>query len=151
MMSIASQILSNRLLKKVREEMGATYSIGAQGLLDRQAKNNAFLQIAFPMKPEMKDETLPIIKDMVFAMTSTITADEINPIKEYMIKSATEKLEDNESWAGAIAGCSLNGVQTFTNAVDVINSITIEQVQKFMAEFLGQGENYRVIVLDPQD
>jgi zinc protease len=148
--SIASQILSNRLLKKVREEMGATYSIGASGTIDRLSNANTFIQIAFPMKPEMKDEVLPIIKDMVEDMAKTVTDEELNPIKEFMVKSAKESLEENGSWASAIASTSLNGVQTFTNQIDVVNSITVEKVQSLMATILSQG-NYRVYVLDPAE
>jgi zinc protease len=148
--SIASQILSNRLLKKVREEMGATYSIGASGSIDRLSNANTFIQIAFPMKPEMKDEVLPLIKGMVDDMAKTVTDDELNPIKEFMVKSAKESFEENGDWASAIASTTLNGVQTFTNQIDVVNSITVEKVQNLMATILKQG-NYRVYVLDPAE
>ncbi len=147
--SIAGQILSKRLLNKIREEMGATYSIGASSSLSRYGETNTVLQIPFPMKPEMKDEALAAIKDMVFAMTSDVTAEELNPVKEFMVKSANESLEKNEDWAGAIAATQINGVQTFTNAVETLNEITVEDVQNFMKQLLDQG-NYRVILLDPE-
>ncbi len=148
--SIASQILSNRLLKKVREEMGATYSIGAGGSIDRLSDANTFIQIAFPMKPEMKDEVLPIIKGMIEDMAKTVTVDELNPIKEFMVKDAKESFEDNGNWASAIASTTLNGVQTFTNQIDIVNSITVEKIQDLMSTILKQG-NYRVYVLDPAE
>ena len=49
--SIAGQILSKRLLDKVREEMGATYSIGAGSMLTRTGDVNTIIQVPFPMKP----------------------------------------------------------------------------------------------------
>jgi predicted Zn-dependent peptidase len=87
---------------------------------------------------------------MVEDMAKTVTDEELNPIKEFMVKSAKESLEENGSWASAIASTSLNGVQTFTNQIDVVNSITVEKVQSLMATILSQG-NYRVYVLDPAE
>lgn len=147
--TVAAQILSKRLLDKVREEMGATYSIGANGGLQRAAANNCVFQIAFPMKPEFRQETLPIIKDIVNAMTSTVTADELRPAVEYLVKTARESLEKNESWIGAMTATQINGVQTFTNAEETASSITVDDVQNFMQQLLSQG-NYREIVLDPE-
>lgn len=147
--SIAGQILSNRLLKKVREEMGAVYSIGMQGDMDRFGNVNTILQTAFPMKPEMKDETLAVIHDLITSMTENVTDDELNPIKEYMAKEATSNLEINGAWAGSIAGWSSNGVDTFNGRAELINSLTTKDVQNFMRKLIDQN-NYRVVVLDPE-
>ena len=147
--NVSAQILSNRLLKKVREEMGAVYSIGMEGDMDRLGNVNAILQTGFPMKPEMRDETLAVISDLIYSMAENVSDDELNPIKEYMIKDATTSLEENNSWAGSIAGWSLNGVDTFNGRADVVNSLTTKDVQDFMKQLLDQN-NYRVIVLDPE-
>ena len=146
--SIAGQILSKRLLDKVREEMGATYSIGAGSMLTRTGDVNTIIQVPFPMKPEMKDEVLAAVHSIINDMTSTVKAEELNPVKEYMIKDAAESLEKNDEWVNAISATGLNGVQTFTNAADVINGITVESVQNFMRQLLDQN-NYRVVILDP--
>ncbi len=147
--SVAGQILSNRLLKKVREEMGAVYSIGMQGDMDRTGNFNTVLQTYFPMKPEMKDETLAVIHDIIFSMADNVNDDELNPIKEYMAKNAVTDLEKNEAWNGAIAASTLNGVDAFNGRADIVNAITTEDVQNFMRALLDQN-NYRVIVLDPE-
>jgi len=150
LLSMASQILSNRLLKKVREEMGATYSIGAYGQIERIGGTNVFIQTPFPMKPEMKDEVLAVVESMFREMADKVTDEELNPIKEYMLKNHTESLEKNDSWNNAISGSLLNGVDTFNGAADVINAITTDDVKAFMRNLLDQG-NYRVIVLDPAE
>ena len=101
------------------------------------------------MKPEMKDETLTVIHDLITSMTENVTEDELKPVKEYMAKNATSSLEDNEAWAGSIAGWSLNGVDTFNGRLELVNSITPKDVQDFMRQLIKQ-DNYRVIVLDPE-
>ncbi len=147
--SIAGQIMTNRLIKTVREDMGAVYSIGASGQLDRTGLSPASLMTSFPMKPEMKDEVLPFIKGEFKAMETNVTPDELNPIKEYMVKVFTENREKNPAWRSAILGTLANGVDTFNGNVDTVNSITIQDVMDFMKALNAQN-NYRVVILDPE-
>ena len=149
-MSMASQILSNRLLKKVREEMGATYSIGASGQIDRLGNTNAMIQTASPVKPEVKDEVIEAIKGMYNDMAQSVTDEELNPIKEFMLKNATEALEKNQSWTNGIAGSLLNGVDTFNGAAEVINSVTTDDIKALMKHLLDQN-NFRIIELNPAE
>lgn len=146
--SIAGQILTNRLIKTVREEMGAVYSIGASGQVSRMGLNPVMMTSSFPMKPEMKKEVLDYIHGQFKAMESDITAEELNPIKEYMAKSFTEAKERNAVWMSALTGYGLNGVDTFNGNVEVLNSITVKDVMDFMKALNAQG-NYRTITLDP--
>ena len=57
-----------------------------------------------------------------------------------------EGYEKNESWLGAINGYMNNGVDTFTGAVDVINSITTEDVKAIMKQLKDKGYKYRYIL-----
>ncbi len=148
--SIAAQILSNRLLKKIREEMGAVYSIGAGGSMARQGNQNVIIQIPFPMDPARRAEVLAEINKILNDMTVEIKAEELDPIKEYMVKNAKESLVKNEDWAGFLAAHTLNGVDTFTNTIETVNSITTTDIADFMKQLLGAG-NLRVFTLDPAE
>ena len=148
--SIAGQILSNRLLKKIREEMGAVYSIGAGASMSRVGDQNVILQIPFPMDPAQRDAVLTEINNILNDMSKEVTVDELDPIKEYMVKNQKEALVKNESWAGFLAGQALNGVDTFTGAIDTIQSITPEDISKFMQDLLSAG-NLRTLTLDPAE
>lgn len=145
--SAAGQILTKRLIKKIREEMGATYSISAGAMMTRTGDNNVIFQIPFPMNPEKQQEVLDEIQKMFQGMAEQVTDEELNPIKEYMLKTATENLEKNEEWSGSIAATSLNGVDTFNNQAKVINAITTQDVQNLVKEILNQ-KNYGVVLLE---
>ncbi|MDE6130191.1 MAG: insulinase family protein, partial [Muribaculaceae bacterium] len=149
MASMAGQILSQRLLNKVREEMGAVYSIYMSGAMTRQGLNNVMLQTAFPMKPELKDETLAVIHDIIFDMQENVGEDELAPVKEFMVKEARHNAEENGSWAGTISATQLNGVDVFNGAEETINSVSTADLKNFMKDVLKQN-NYRVVVLDPE-
>lgn len=146
--SIAAQILSNRLLKKIREEMGAVYSIGAGASMSRLGDQNVIMQIPFPMDPDKRDIVLDEINSILTNMSNEVTAEELDPIKEFMVKSAKENLEKNDAWAGFLAAQTLNGVDTFTDAIATIQSITPADISSFMKALLDAG-NLRVFTLDP--
>ncbi len=147
--NIAGQILSKRLLKTVREEMGAVYSIGAYGSEGRIAPANAVLATQFPMKPEMREEVLAFIAGEIKNMESNVTEDELAPVKEYMVKEVTAAKDKNEGWLGAIAGWLMNGQDAFNPAVENINSVTINDVMDYMKKLNNQN-NYRVVILNPE-
>ena len=149
MASIAGQILSARLLKTVREEMGAVYSIGASGDLDAALGHNAQIMTSFPMNPEKKAEVLEAIAGEFRKMAEEITPEELNKVKEFMVKSYTERKEQNPAWAGYLQQWSLTGKDLFSNAVSEVNAITPESIEKFVGEMNAQG-NYRVVILEAQ-
>jgi zinc protease len=146
--SMAGQVLTKRLLAKIREEMGAVYSISASAYLERLGDKNFTLVSNFPMKPEMKDEVLSEIHKMYFDMAENISDDELNPVKEFMVKSVKESLERNDGWCSAINGAALNGVDTLNGAAEAINKITTADLKAFVKQVLDQN-NYRVYILEP--
>lgn len=147
--SIAGQILSNRLLKKIREEMGAVYSIGAGVNMSRNGNQNVILQIPFPMDPAQRDVVLKEIDKILKDMSTSVTAEELDPIKEFMIKDSKEKLEKNEDWASFLSAQVINGVDNFTNRVEVLNTITTKDISAFMKRLL-KAKNVRVLTVDPE-
>lgn len=146
--SVASQILSKRLIDIVREKEGAVYSISAQGQFNRIDPQNVTILSAFPMKPEMKDKVLDIIAAQIDDMTRNIDQAELDKVKEYMVKNYKESRERNGGWLNAISGWNMNGVDTFNGNEASINAITVDDVKNFMKQINGQN-NYRVVILDP--
>lgn len=148
--SITGQILSKRLLDTVREDMGAVYSIGAYGSMNRMPGKNTQLASQFPMKPEMKQEVLDFIAAEIERMKGNVTQEELNKVIEFMVKSANEGKEKNSSWMSAISGWTENGVDTFNGNVETLQSITVADVQKFLTDLMAQG-NYAIVILDPEE
>lgn len=147
--NMAGQILSNRLLKKVREEMGATYSIGAYANMSRVGGQNIIVQIPFPMNPQFEDQVLDEISKMTNDMTTNIKNEEFAPVQEFMVKNAIEAQEKNDDLVNAITAVTLNGVDTFNGAVDTIKAVTVDDVKNIMRE-LVKANNYRVYLLEPE-
>ena len=149
--SVAGQILSNRLLETVREDMGAVYSIWASGSMSRVAmSNNTTIQSVFPMKPEMRQEVLDFIAKEFKKMETDVTEEELAKVVEFSIKNVIEAQEQNDSWLNAMAGEALNGVDTFHGAEAMYKAMKPADICNFMKELNAQG-NYRVVYLEPED
>ncbi|MDE5941418.1 MAG: insulinase family protein, partial [Muribaculaceae bacterium] len=149
--SVAGQILTNRLLGTVREDMGAVYSIWASGNMQRVADgNNTVIQSVFPMKPEMKKEVLDFIAKEFKNMESNITDEELAKVVEFSIKNVQEAREKNNAWLNGMAGEALNGVDTFNGAEEMYRAMKPADIQNFMKALNAQG-NYRVIYLEAEE
>lgn len=147
--SVAAQILTNRLIKTVREEMGAVYSIAAGGSASAVGPETFSISSEFPMKPEMKEEVLTFIKNELKDMETNVTDAELSPIKEYMVKAYAENMERNVFWLSGILTEVVTGVDTFHGNSDSMNSITTQDVMDFMKSLNSQN-NYRIVILDPE-
>lgn len=148
--SIAGQILTARLIETVREKEGAVYSIGASGFITNPEGMNAGMQSVFPMKPELKEKVLGMIKDQFDDMTRNISDTELSKVKEFMVKTYTENRERNSPWLSAMTGYITTGVDKFTENIATVNAITPDDVKDFMKRLNGQN-NYRIVILDPAE
>lgn len=83
-------------------------------------------------------------------MADVVTDEELNPIKEFMLKEAQEGREKNDDWSNAIVGSLINGVDTFNGIDEVIKAVTTDDIRAFMKSLLDQN-NYRVVVIDPEN
>lgn len=146
---IAGQVMTERLLKKVREDMGAVYSIWASGSMSRQSVPNTVIQSVFPMKPEMKEQVLDIIAQEFKNMESDVTAEELAKAVEFEVKEATEAKEKNNARLSTMAATALNGVDVFNGNVELLQSLTPADVQDFMKRMNANG-TYRIVILDPE-
>lgn len=149
---IAGQILGNRLLAQVREEMGATYSIGASCSIDPMLapSQNTTVTTAFPCNPDMSKEVFEFIKGAFKAMADSVTAKEVAEQVEFLVKDTKEGHERNQDWVNTLYRFNQFGVDTYTGDIELLQSITAEDVKNFMKQLLEQG-NYRVYTLNPEE
>ncbi|MDE6831257.1 MAG: hypothetical protein K2J07_00790, partial [Muribaculaceae bacterium] len=95
-------------------------------------------------------EVLDFIAGQLKAMESDITESELANIKEMMVTDINEAIEQNDYWMNCIVSHNINGVDILNGAVDIVNSLTVDDVKDFMKAMNAAG-NYRVIVLDPAE
>ncbi len=146
---VVGTILGNHLISSVREDMGAAYSIGADGYMDPKVSPNVHLMSAFPMKPEMKDEVLAFIEDDMKKMETSVTDEEVREAVEYLIKDHKERSESNAYLLSGIQQWLQTGEDLRTGRLDILNSITTADVHNFMKHLNASG-NLQIITLEPE-
>ncbi len=147
---IAGTVLGNHLISTVREEMGAVYSIGAQGYMNSQGKLNTHIISGFPMKPEMKDEVISFIEEDMKNMETSVTDEEVREAVEYLIKQHNENSESNGYLIDGIYQWLQTGQDLRTDRIKVLNSITATDIRNFMKQ-LNTAGNWQVVTLEPND
>ena len=149
MASMSAQIISARLLSEVREKEGAVYSIYTQGSQDRLSEVSVVYQTIFQVKPEKKDRALEIIRSEFENLAKETPVEELDKVKEFMVKQITGDEQTNSYWCSMMAGNELLPSEVCVKAEQVIQSITPKEISGYVNELMKQN-NYRVLVMMPE-
>ena len=149
MASMSAQIISARLLSEVREKEGAVYSIYTQGSQDRLSEVSVVYQTIFQVKPEKKDRALEIIRSEFEKLAKETPVEELDKVKEFMVKQITGDEQTNSYWCSMMAGNELLPAEVCVKAEQVIQSITPKEISGYVNEVMKQN-NYRVLVMMPE-
>lgn len=145
---IAGQILNMIYLKEIREERGATYTVQAWGSMSKNDYETAAeLQAYCPMKPEMADVALDILRKEVPALAKKCDADMLKKVQEFMIKNIGDQEKSNGYWLNTIITYRDYDVDFNTEYRNIVNAQTPESICKFMKEFLKGMDQIEVIML----
>lgn len=150
MASMSAQIISARLLSEVREKEGAVYSIYTQGSQDRLSEVSVVYQTIFQVKPEKKDRALEIIRSEFENLAKETPVEELDKVKEFMVKQITGDEQTNSYWCSMMAGNELLPSEVCVKAEQVIQSITPKEISSYVNEVMKQN-NYRVLVMMPEE
>lgn len=150
MASMSAQIISARLLSEVREKEGAVYSIYTQGSQDRLSEVSVVYQTIFQVKPEKKDRALEIIRSEFEKLAKETPVEELDKVKEFMVKQITGDEHTNSYWCSMMAGNELLPSEVCVKAEQVIQSITPKEISGYVNEIMKQN-NYRVLVMMPEE
>lgn len=150
MASMSAQIISTRLLNEVREKEGAVYSIYTQGSQDRLSEVSVTYQTIFQVKPEKKDRALEIIRSEFEKLAKETPAEELDKVKEFMVKQYAENEHTNSYWCSMIAGNELKPAEVFAQAEKAILSVTPKELSEYVNKVMKQN-NYRVLVMMPEN
>lgn len=149
MASMSAQIISTRLLNEVREKEGAVYSIYTQGSQDRLSEVSVTYQTIFQVKPEKKDRALEIIRSEFEKLAKETPLEELDKVKEFMVKQYAENEHTNSYWCSMMAGNELKPAEVFAQAEKAILSVTPKELSEYVGKVMKQN-NYRVLVMMPE-
>ena len=146
--NIASQLLSMKYLRSIREELSAAYSAGANyGVIrDIDGKSMITITASAQLNPEKSDEAVPcFFKGMDETIASPDAAD-LQKAKEIMLKNADVSEKTNGYWLGVLSTLNRLGVDTHTDYKNTIKAVDAQQVSDFLKSVLKSGNHIEVIM-----
>ena len=142
------QILSMIYLKTIREDESAAYSCGAYGGFNnssRQAKG--MLQAYCPMNPDKHEIAVRLLHEGIAGMQKAVDADQLQKVKEYMLKQIDVDAKKNTYWINTITTYKDFGLDVFTDYKKTVEALTTDSVRDFLNAFLKDGNHIEIIML----
>lgn len=144
----AGQVLSMKLLRTIREESSAAYSVGSQGFPQRTADHQAryMLFISCPMDPEKATLAYDLMMKGVEEASTDIDAEDVAKVKEYMLKQAKVDARENGHWLSVLREYNQTGIDIETDYESVVNTLTPERISAFIRLLLSSGDQVEVMM-----
>lgn len=147
LMSALGQVLDIVYTREVREKEGGTYGVGVSGQIMKFPKETFALQIMFDTDPDKREKMIEI----VLAQAQKIAkegpqAEDLNKVKEFMLKKHKENLKENGYWMGVLNEYYYTGTDMLDGFDNIVNSITPAKIQKFAKQLLDQKNQTEVIM-----
>jgi len=152
LMSALSQVLSIDLLKSVREDAGAAYSIGAAGNISigPDQKNDsqyALLQVYAPISdPTKVDLSLKLIDECLGSAEKSISSENVEKVKSTMLKKFDVNQKNNTFWENAIENYEIFGIDNVTPYQQLVNGITTAKLVTMLKQINSSGNIVKVVM-----
>ena len=152
MMSMTSQILDLIYTEKVREDEGGTYGVHVGGSLTKYPTEKFMLQIIFDTAPSKKAKLMEIIFAEAANLAKNGPSEEnLNKVKEYMLKKHAENLKENGYWLNTIDEYLFEGINMMKDYDQIVNGITAKDIQAFTNILLSQKNRIEVSMISPEE
>lgn len=148
--NVIGDILQIRYTESIREKEGGTYGVGTISYLENEPISQAVILMQFDTDPEKQPKLMTIIhKEVMDIVANGPREDDLNKVKEDMIKSFERDIETNNFWLNTILHRYYNdNIDYAADYLDAIRAITPATVQATLKQIVDQG-NIMEVVMSP--
>lgn len=140
-------ILSLRYLDSVREKEGGSYGVGVRGSINNTPIDEASLMMQFDTDPLKQVKLLGIIYSEIDSIIAKgPLADDLQKVKENMMKKYSEDLEENGWWSGALESYYMDKINLVDDYKPSVEALTPELIQKTLKDIVNQGNVIEVVM-----
>lgn len=152
LMNYVGEVLSNEMLKQVREDASAAYSCGAYANIDLAGpKPYVVLQSQAPISdPSKLDMAAELMKKIVTDASVKVNPDKVKKIKENGLKQTEINLKNNGFWMNAIIDWKLYGKDNYTERKKLIESVTPEDISSYIKNVILKSGNHAEVIMRPE-
>ncbi len=148
LMTAIGNILSMRYLESIREKEGGSYGVGVRGSLAKTPVAQASVLMQFDTDPEKQVRLMSIIHDEVNEIVKNgPRADDLQKVKENMLKKYEEDLAENRWWLGSVVRLYQDKTDMLKDYKASVDALTAETVQKALRSITEQGNVLEVVMM----
>ena len=151
-MGLLSDILTIRLNKKLREEIGGVYSPYAASTLLQRPYDSYRMDVYFTCSPTNLDTLIQATFGEIDIMKNNISEENLNKVKKAWLKNRKGSLRTNGYWRKVLENQWTRGedAKDFEKFEKQIQNVTAKQLSSLAKKYLSK-KNHLEFILSPQN
>lgn len=150
--NLIGDILTIRVIEKLREEMGSIYSGGFGGSMTKEPYSHYSIETQLPTGPESVDAILKQTDAEIAKLKKDGPEQkDLEKVKIAIIEKRREEIKTNQYWLGKLQQLQFSGYSTdrFLAFEKEINKISVQDIKAAANKFFD-GKNSFIGVLNPE-
>ena len=146
---MASRVLDMKFNREIRERLSAAYHAGAENEINADG-NDVFYCITgnAMLNPDKVAEAIPEFKKGMDATVASPDVDDLNKVKQILLKQADVDAKTNRYWITVIQRLNRFGVDIHTDYKKTIESVDAKAVSNYLKNnILNSGNHIEVLMM----
>jgi len=146
------EVLTIKLVEKLREEEGGVYGVGARGSLSKITFTDFDFSISFPCGPENVDKLVAAaLAEVEKIKKDGVSSEDLAKVKETYLVGRKEELKTNRFWITNLLKLDQeeHDASYILNYEKRVNTLTAKDIQKIAKKYLD--DNYFLAILMPEE
>lgn len=140
-------ILNIRYLESIREKEGGSYGVGVRGSVSNTPIHEATLMMQFDTDPQKQAKLMGIIHaEVAEIVTNGPRPEDLQKVKENMLKKYSEDVAQNNWWSSAIERYYMDKLNMVADYKASVEALTPEAVQNALKSIVSQGNVIEVVM-----
>ncbi len=140
-------ILSMRYLESIREKEGGSYGVGVRGSMTDIPVSEAVVLMQFDTDPDKQAKLMGIIHSEVDEIVANgPKAEDLQKVKENMLKKYAEDVAENGWWKSAIVRYYQDNINLVDDYKPSVDALTAESIQQTLKKITEQGNIIEVVM-----
>ena len=146
-MTTIGNILNMRYLESIREKEGGSYGVGVRGSINNVPVDEAVVMMQFDTDPEKQQKLMGIIhKEVKDIIDNGPRQDDLQKVKENLLKKYEEDLRENSWWQSAVSLYYQDKLNLPDNYKSAVEALTPELIQSTLKSIVDQGNVLEVVM-----
>lgn len=148
-MTLATRIVSSRMVKAIREEKALVYSIGCSMSPGTTFPGYGVVRAGAPCQPDNAEKLAPAIIEVFdgFAKSGP-TDEEMETVRKQIAKTIDDQMKEPFFWMGRVSSMTYDGLSLddIVNAPEAYQKITAAQIKEAFNKYYGPTRTITVAV-----